>query len=89
MRSTVLFPDPEGPSSAVIAPAGAVNVTSRTASNEPKRFEMPSTTIGVLMCGSFLSSWRWRSTSITSNRTTDTAARTKATMYASAVCRSS
>src|SRR3954454_9073980 len=34
-------------------------------------------------------SWRWRSSSITSNRVTDTAASAKATTYASAVCRSS
>src|SRR5437870_10769808 len=51
--STVLFPDPDGPRSAVIAPAGAVKVTSVTALNEPKRFVSPSTTMGMLMYGSF------------------------------------
>ena len=32
MRRTVLLPEPLGPSSAVMAPAGAVNETSDTAS---------------------------------------------------------
>src|SRR5688572_31937250 len=48
--TTLFRSEPDGPSSAVIAPPGAVNDTSRTASNEPNRLVSCSTTIGVLMC---------------------------------------
>ncbi len=54
IRSTVLLPEPLGPRSAVMLPASAVNVTSSTASNPPKRFQRFSTRIGVpvdLACG--------------------------------------
>jgi hypothetical protein len=47
IRSTVLLPEPLGPRSAVIEPASAVNVTSLTASNKPKRFQSFSTRIGM------------------------------------------
>ncbi len=47
MRSTVLLPEPLGPSSAVIAPSRAVNETSSTAANVPKRFVSSSTMMGV------------------------------------------
>ena len=47
IRSTVLLPEPLGPRSAVMLPASAVNVTSFTASNAPKRFQRFSTRIGV------------------------------------------
>ena len=54
IRSTVLLPEPDGPRSAVIDPAGAVNETLLTASKSPNRFVSCSTTIGVLMRSPFL-----------------------------------
>jgi hypothetical protein len=41
-RSVVVFPHPEGPSSATISPLAAQSDAPSTASCEPKRFTMPS-----------------------------------------------
>ena len=80
IRRTVLLPDPDGPSSAVIAPPGAVNDTSLTALNVPNRLVSCSTTIGVLMCVPSFLRCDGACASIATSKTIETAARVSATM---------
>ena len=48
MRSVVVFPDPFGPRKAVTAPAGIVNVMSRTAVTWPNCFVRRCTATSVM-----------------------------------------
>src|SRR5688572_16109341 len=45
MRSNVVLPDPDGPSSATSSPEGTVRLTSSSAVNAPKRFATRSTSM--------------------------------------------
>ena len=47
MRSRLVLPEPEGPSSATSSPVGTVRLTSFTATKEPKVFVTPRTSIDI------------------------------------------
>ena len=50
MRSSVDFPEPLGPSSAVSAPLSTSSETSSTATKSPKRFVMLRTVMDIRRC---------------------------------------